>query len=111
MRGVGRGAVCPCGAHVVGTGATVVGRETGQMGEALRPARGEHAGEWGGADRRNPVAEGERGQRARERGLAGVDRRGPPGRGRAWARAWGRLGQMGRKARGRGCWVDLGFLF
>jgi hypothetical protein len=53
-----------------------VGRETGQMGEALGPARGEHAGEWGGADRRNPAAEGERGQRARERGLAGVDRRG-----------------------------------
>jgi hypothetical protein len=43
-------------------------------------------GEGDGADGRGPRAEGERGQWARERWLAGADRRSPLGRGRARAR-------------------------
>jgi hypothetical protein len=41
-----------------------------------------------GTDRRDPRAEGERGQHARESGVAGADRVGSFGSGRARARAW-----------------------
>jgi hypothetical protein len=54
-----------------------------RKGEAARASEGI------GTDRRDPQAERERerGQLARERGLAGADRAGPLGRGRVRARA------------------------
>jgi hypothetical protein len=57
-------------------------------------------GEGDRADRRGSLAEGEREQRARKRGLADADRRGPPGRGRAQACA-GLAGPNGSKGQVR----------
>jgi hypothetical protein len=83
----GVGAVCPRGAHIVGSGATVAGKETGLTGEAHGSARGDMRTDGSAPTRRTHRAKREGGGSAFERLIA--DRAGPPDRGRVRARAHG----------------------
>jgi hypothetical protein len=63
----------------------------------------------GSADRADPPAEGERGQRACERGLAGTERRGPLVIGREGAGARAGWAWWAERPSEGGSWVPLSF--